>query len=468
MARELLLRTVINNPFIPKMPTEPQAVFLTAPDLEIMYGGAGFGGKSVAMLMAALQYATVPGYHALLLRRTFPDLWMPDGLIPMSHEWLRGTEAVWSAQKNQWTFPTLRPNGAPGEPATLNFSYLQTDADRFKYKGPSFQFIGFDELTGFSEIQYRFLFQRLRRLEGVKIPIRMRSASNPGDRGHEWVKKRFIDTETEDRLFIPAAVEDNPYADVEEYDRALAELDPVTRRQFRHGDWRIRPEGNLFKRAWFAGLLIDAAPPIVARVRFWDLAATAEDENNSSGGDPDASAGVRIGETAAGQFVIEDVVKLRGTPHEVEKMVAATARRDGYECPIAMEQEPGSSGKTVVDQYRRGVLKGYQFRGITTTGKGDKTVRAGPFSSACEARNVSIVSGPWVDEFLDELCAFPVVAHDDQADAAFGAFNYLTREPREWGQTEIDAVFNNGGVARKKKSPAELIREKLKNRGRNR
>jgi hypothetical protein len=70
----LLHRTVIENPFIPVEPTEPQGVFLTVPALEVMYGGAGGGGKSIALLAAALQYVQTPGYSALLLRRTFPDL----------------------------------------------------------------------------------------------------------------------------------------------------------------------------------------------------------------------------------------------------------------------------------------------------------------------------------------------------------------------------------------------------------
>ena len=65
-----------------------QQLFLLLDCQEAFYGGAARGGKSVALLMAALQYVDVPNYAALILRRTFPQLSIEGGLIPMSHQWL--------------------------------------------------------------------------------------------------------------------------------------------------------------------------------------------------------------------------------------------------------------------------------------------------------------------------------------------------------------------------------------------
>ena len=58
------------NKYIPVTPHPKQAAFLLLPHLEALFGGAAGGGKSVALLMAALQYADVPGYHAVIIPRT--------------------------------------------------------------------------------------------------------------------------------------------------------------------------------------------------------------------------------------------------------------------------------------------------------------------------------------------------------------------------------------------------------------
>src|SRR5881628_3457440 len=60
----------------------PQATFLLLDCEEAFYGGAVGGGKSAALLMAALQFVDVPGYRALILRRTFAQLSKGDALIP--------------------------------------------------------------------------------------------------------------------------------------------------------------------------------------------------------------------------------------------------------------------------------------------------------------------------------------------------------------------------------------------------
>jgi hypothetical protein len=133
--------------------------------------------------------------------------------------------------------------------AKLAFGYLETEADKFRYQGAEFQFIGFDELTQFTETQYRYLFSRLRRLENCPIPLRMRSASNPGGVGHDWVKQRFLtEGPSFGRVFVPALLEDNPFLDQKECEKSLCELDPITRRQYRTGDWSARHGGSLFVR----------------------------------------------------------------------------------------------------------------------------------------------------------------------------------------------------------------------------
>lgn len=184
--------------------------------------------------MAALQYADVPGYKALLLRKTYPELSQASGLIDRSKEWLLG-KARWNEQLHRWTF-------ASG--AILEFGHLHRSTDRSSYQGSEFDFIGFDELTHFEELDYTYLFSRLRRREGSQIPPRMRAATNPGGRGHRWVKERFIDQAAPSRRFVPARLADNPGIDHAAYLAALQELDPQTRAQLLDGDWNAREPGS--------------------------------------------------------------------------------------------------------------------------------------------------------------------------------------------------------------------------------
>lgn len=392
-------------------PTPTQAAFLLRPEREALYGGAAGGGKSSALLLAALQYVDVPGYSALILRRTYADLSKPGALMDRAHEWLEGTGATWNQQDKQWTFPSG---------ARLSFGHLETERDKYNYQGAEYQYVGFDELTQFTSSQYRYLFSRVRRLKGSNVPIRVRAASNPGGVGHEWVYQRFfVEGATKGRAFVPARLEDNPHLDQEEYRASLAELDPVTRRQLEKGDWEVREAGEYFDRATIAILATSPCPPVgVERVRFWDLAATEA----APGTDPDWTVGVRLARFK-GQVVVEDVQRARLRPHLVEALVEKTAKEDGPGVQVRMEQEGGSSGKGMIDHYARNVIPGAAFLGVRSTG--DKVTRAKPFSAACANRRVSLMQAEWNGDFLDELEAFPMCAHDDQVDAAAGAFNSL-------------------------------------------
>lgn len=245
--------------YSPHVPTPPQHAFMLLSDLEVLeafYGGAGGGGKSDTLLMDALRYADVPGYSALILRKTFADLALPGAIMDRAKGWLAETDARWNESASRFRFPSG---------ASLQFGYLQTQNDKYRYASAEFQFVAFDELTQFTEDDYRFLFTRLRRPKHgplSQVPIRMRSASNPGGRGHEWVRRRLVhrlpapvseDQEPDPmdtperaarRVFVPARLRDNPYLDADEYEEGLAALDPETRAQILDGDWDARPPGS--------------------------------------------------------------------------------------------------------------------------------------------------------------------------------------------------------------------------------
>lgn len=367
--------------------------------------------------MGAVQYIDVPGFNALLLRKTFKDLSLPEALISRSHEWFGSTKAHWNGDLKKWTFPSG---------ATISFGHLEHENAKFNYQSAAFQYIGFDEVTQFTESQYTYLFSRLRRLRSAAhVPLRMRSAANPDGVGFEWVKRRFVKPGSPNRPFISAKLSDNPHLDQAAYEESLNELDPITRARYLKGDWDVRPEGKKFKREWFE--IVDYAPTKIRKaVRYWDLAATEAKQ----GTDPDWTVGTLMSIDAQGTVYINNVIRFRKTPGATEFEIIGSAGVDGRHIPIRMEQEPGASGIIAIDHYAK-VLIGYIFSGDRVSGS--KEVRANPFASYADpgentsatVGKVKLVAGAWNDPWLDELTLIPDSEHDDQMDSASGAFNFI-------------------------------------------
>ena len=109
----------------------------------------------------------------------------------------------------------------------------------------------------------------------------MRSASNPGNVGHVWVKKRFIDPakiaskwwneeEKKEMGFISSRLEDNPSLSVNDpgYEDRLRVLGDKKFRSLRYGDWEIF-EGQFFdewdNRSGMSVLEYDRVPDTYSR-----------------------------------------------------------------------------------------------------------------------------------------------------------------------------------------------------------
>ncbi len=135
-----------------------------------------------------------------------------------------------------------------------------------------------------------------------------------------------------------------------------------------------------------------------------------------------------------GMYFVEDVQRGKWSPAQRDMVIRQTARRDGQSVSIMLEQEPGSAGKSVADYLVRS-LAGFTVSAERPTGA--KEVRAQPLASQCGIRNVSLVKGEWNADFLDELAMFPNGRHDDQVDAASGAFSRLCR----YGQQFVPPKF---------------------------
>ena len=175
IAEQTLKENELISYILNKTPLPNQLTFLTYPTEELLYGGMAGGGKSEALLLAALQYVEekfIPEdenrltYDALILRRSLDDLEMPNAILDRAKQWLLPLEdtglVYYKDLKKKFTF---------NSGATLTFRYLAHNNDLMKYQGAELQFIGFDELTQFPEKQYKYLHSRLRKTEDNPIPL---------------------------------------------------------------------------------------------------------------------------------------------------------------------------------------------------------------------------------------------------------------------------------------------------------
>lgn len=422
----------------------PQENFLACTAYECLYGGAAGGGKSIALLMAPLRWIGHPSFNGILFRRTFPEL--EGHIIPKSKEIYPIVGGEYNNASHVWTFPSG---------ARISFGHLQHEDDVYRYIGVEFQYIGFDELTQFTERMYTYLLSRGRSAHG--LPIRIRSTSNPGGEGHEWVLKRWspwlegldggrrakpgevlsyinseegerwIDTHNQQslsRCFIPATIADNPHLAESDplYTERLKGLDRVTREQLLHGNWLVKAgRGALFKRQWFT---MSDAPPreVIARVRHWDLAASVEGyDKKGKPTDPDWTVGLKMSYDSSGIWHIEHIHRFRGRPSEVKETILSYANKDGLECQVSLPIDPGQAGVAQAEDYSR-ALVGYVFR--TQRESGEKFDRAKPVSAQVEFGNFRVIRGSWNDAFFDEAESFPE-GKKDQIDALSGAFNSI-------------------------------------------
>jgi predicted phage terminase large subunit-like protein len=178
--------------------------------------------------------------------------------------------------------------------------------------------------------------------------------------------------------------------------------------------------GSVFK---VAALTILDAPPSLADnriVRAWDLAATVATGQN----DPDWTVGVKMSRDQRHRFTVLDVVRLRGTPRQIEDTIVSTAQLDGQTVWVGLPEDPGQAGKSQI-AYLAGRLAG--FRLMTSRETGSKLTRAMPLASQVEAGNVALVRAEWNYQLIDEMRGFPTGRKDDQVDAMVRAFGTLAR-----------------------------------------
>ena len=234
-------------------PTPKQAMFHSSPANEILYGGAAGGGKTKALIMDAfLRTSKWPETTAVIFRRTYGELEDTDI-----------KEALASYPKQVATYNAGRHEFRLKNGSMILFRHCENEADRFDYSGLEAQFMYFDELTTFTRVIYDFLKTRLRAKKSLGVVPIVRSASNPGNIGHGWVKELFVDAAPYMEIreqeiysealhkskiirtqYIPSLALENPYI-TDDYIFELEQKPEALRKALLEGNWDAF-EGQVF------------------------------------------------------------------------------------------------------------------------------------------------------------------------------------------------------------------------------
>lgn len=453
----------------------PQEAFLASPADIVIYGGAAGGGKSYGLLLEPLRHIkTNPGFNTVIFRKNLTDAKKPGATWDQSIRMYGPQGAKPRTDNLSWQFP---------DGGKIVIGHLESETTVLDWQSSEIALIEFDELTHFSRAQFFYMLSRNRSMCGVRPYVR--ASTNPdadswvaeliawwidqvtgfpipersgvirwfinvndvliwADSAEELLRTHgnpdlpddhFEQIRPKSLTFISAKLTDNPILMQADpgYLANLKALSIVERGRLLGGNWKIRPSaGLMFRRDWCP--VIKELPPSCQFVRHWDLAATPKTEKN----DPDWTVGFKMARyfrEGKPRFVMCGVKRMRDTAGKVSSAIKIHAEDDGHNCHISLPQDPGQAGKGQVEDFIS-LLAGYAVHAKPETG--DKVVRFTPFSAQCEHGNVEILEGTIPEETLAMLEAFPTPnVHDDDADAAAGAFNFLCSIGGEFREEDV-------------------------------
>lgn len=241
----------------------PQAAAVWCQADELFYGGQAGGGKSDLLLGLSV----IAHEKSIIFRREFAQL---TALVERSREVL-GQVASYNGQSHIW-------HDIPGG-RILEFGGVQHEHDKRRYQGRPHDLKAFDEVSEFTESQYRFLTGWARSTTPGQR-VRVVATGNPPTHAEGmWVIQHWgpwlddqhpnpalpgelrwfavidgKDTEVEgpepfehndelvlpkSRTFIPAALSDNPYLMDTGYEAILQGLPEPLRSQLLYGDFGV-------------------------------------------------------------------------------------------------------------------------------------------------------------------------------------------------------------------------------------
>ena len=238
--------------------SRPQALFLSCPFPEVLFGGARGPGKTDSLLMSYLQHVGQglgADWKGIIFRQTYKQL---EEIIAKSRRFFPAIipGAQFRQGAMEWAFP---------EGETLKLRHARRPADMENYQGHEYPFVGFDELCNLPSQDVYEKAKGFCRSANPKVPKLIRCTANPLGPGHLWVKRYFVDPAQpltpivsesgEKRVFIPATIYDNRHlveADPDYLRRLESITDDSLRAAWLHGDWDV-VSGSFFGDVWSHG-----------------------------------------------------------------------------------------------------------------------------------------------------------------------------------------------------------------------
>lgn len=285
----------------------PQLTAFDHPADELFYGGQAGGGKTDLLLGLGI----CNHRKSIIFRREATQL---REISARSVE-IIGAAGRFNENLNVW-------RDLPGD-RRIEFAGVKNEKDVNKWKGRPHDLYGFDEITEFTESQYRTLIAWNRSvipgqpcrvvatgnppttIEGEWViqhwaPWLDESHSDPAESGElRWfasIEGKDIEVESGDpfkhegelilpksRSFIPASLEDNPYLRETSYKKILQNLPEPLRSQLLYGDFSIRMEDDPWR-------VIPISWIEAAMVR-WDEFAGDPGQRTALGVDPSRGGG---------------------------------------------------------------------------------------------------------------------------------------------------------------------------------
>lgn len=464
----------------------PQMMAAKSKAKVIVYGGAAGGGKSFYQAWRAAKYVHVPGYSAIVFRRTFPMLEGGGSILDEMQGYYPALGGVFNRNRFRWDFPSG---------AKIELRHLQHEKDAKAHKSKAYDSIHLDEASEFEGNQFFFMISRLR--STVNVPKQCILSTNPdpdcfirplidwwiGEDGYPiaeragvvryWVRPKdeivwadspdellhYVDNDPHSVMsftFIPAKITDNTVLMEKDpgYLANLRSMSPVERDRYLGGNWNTRAAaGDSFQRSSFkiwgqsdlqrALLSQDGRPGDLAQsIRFWDLASTpvlgdlvpglarspefkARDKARDN---PDWSVSIKLDRVRNGRVIISDVTFHRDTPGAIAELQDRLAIQDGPRTTVGIPREPGQAGD---DQAERAAARIRKHSPCIVMDVQKKEWHAREAAKAVWRGEVYYLDGmPWNAQFFNQLEGFPDPKVKDDAVMAFsGAYRYLQEHP---------------------------------------